>query len=392
MKILLRLVFILWTSFAMAQTANQDKFTFPKAVKKDRYNIAVLSPMYLDSFNLAESYRNIPSFAAPGIDFYIGAELAADTLNKMKTRVTIHILDSKGKYMNLENLISGGTLDSADCIIGNIGGKDLETIALFAKTKKINFISAVSPNDAGQFFNPYFTLLQPRLSTHVQRIRKQIDLKYANESILFIHKDNESENNAFNYYKNDLITSKNKLIEMIQTDEVIDETALLARLTKDGENIIVLANLSPKVAQQNLELLSAVAKTGYQISVYGMPTWDNIKALKIPGELDNLDIYFTSPVLVDKVTQPYKYITKVYNEKMNAPIPDIAYKGFESVFYIANLLEKHGVPFNENISDNEPSFVTPYKITLVKEQNKLKYFENKFLYVVHYNNGTLTYE
>lgn len=402
MKLLFNLLFVLAiTATAQAQvktaapqkTASTDKFSYPKAVKKPRYNIAVLTPMYLDSFKLADDPNNIPSFAAPGIDFYVGAQLAADTLDKMGTKVSIHVLDSKGKFMNLENLIAGGSLDSADCIIGNIGGNDLKIAADFAKSKKINFISAVSPNDANQFHNPYFTLLQPRLSTHIQRLRKLIDLKYSNKNIIFIHKDNEAENNAFLYYKNDVTTSTNKLKEIVQPTDDLDMDKILPLLDKGGDNLIVLANLNAKTALQNLESLHALTAEGYPLVVFGMPTWENIRPLRIPGELDGMEVYFTSPVLQDKITQPYKYISKVYKNKMKTTsVPDIAYKGFEAVFYIANMLEKHGVPFNENISDNEPSFVTPYRISVVKENNKLKYYENKFLYVVHYSNGILTYE
>jgi hypothetical protein len=369
-----------------------EKFTYPNAVKKENYHIAVLTPMYLDSFDLVENLANIPSYAAPGIDFYVGAKLAADTLDKIGVKVAIHVLDAKGAHMNMNTLIESGQLDSVDCIIGNIGGADLKTIADYANSKKVNFISAVSPNDGEQYNNAYFTLLQPRLTTHMERLHKVIEGKHAGAQIHFFHRDATAENNAYNYYKNDTLKSTTTLKEYIQTDNTIDSNVLLKVLSKEKNNILVLANLDAKTAYQNLLLLKSFVDEGYRITVYGMPTWDNIKSIKTTGTLDGMDIFFTSPILVDKITGPYQYISRKYKAFMGTPITDIAYKGFEATYYVAGLLNKHGVPFNDKIDDAGPSFVTPYRIKTVRENKKLRYLENKFLYVAHYFNGILTYE
>jgi hypothetical protein len=370
-----------------------DFYNYPPSYNKTRYKIAVLTPMFLDSFDLAKSLTKIPSYAMPGLDFYQGIKIANDTLNNLGYKADVYVFDSKSRFMNIENLIASDKLDSVDVIIGNIGGADLKTMANFASTKKINFISAVSPADADQSNNPYFTLLQPRLITHIERIHKQIANKYnAKQPILFIHRNLPNENNAYSYYKNDPITKGAMSKEVLLNDDLIEANALENLIKKDVENVIILGLLDPKTAYDNLKVIQDLVNKGYKFSIYGMPTWDNIKALKSTDEFKDMDIYFTSAMLIDKQTKPYQFIQKSYKEKMGTPITEIVYKGFEALYFCTTLLDKYGTPFNTHLSDNSGSFVTPYRILPVIDNKNFKYFENKYLYLTHYYNGVLTYE
>jgi hypothetical protein len=366
---------------------------YPKTIKKERYNIAVLTPMYLDSFDLAKNLTNIPSYAVPGLDFYQGIRIAKDTLDRMHKNVNIYVFDSKSKYLNINTLIETDKLDSMDCIIGNVGGAELKTIVEFAKEHKINFMSAVSPADADQKNNPFFTLLQPRLNTHIERIHKKIENNYSTDNIVFGYRNVPNEMNAFGYYKNDYYTkSTTPVKEYVIPPSGIDEIPFTAMLNKNVDNIFVMGILDEKVAYNNLKIIAKLASDGYRIKVFGMPTWKNIKALEDENEFVNVDIFYTTPMIVEKVTVPSIYIQNKYKAYMGSAPTEIVYKGFEAIYYATHLLENHGVPFNDHLNDTPISFITPYRILPVKEDFKLKYYENKFLYLVRFRNGIMTYE
>ncbi|HNF71045.1 MAG TPA: hypothetical protein PLP34_01460, partial [Chitinophagaceae bacterium] len=65
------------------KTGLYSGYKFPKAVKKDRYRIAVISSLYLDSLELEKVMTHMPKLMQQGIDFIKGVEIAADTLNRM---------------------------------------------------------------------------------------------------------------------------------------------------------------------------------------------------------------------------------------------------------------------------------------------------------------------
>ncbi|HEV7779771.1 MAG TPA: amino acid ABC transporter substrate-binding protein, partial [Chitinophagaceae bacterium] len=64
-----------------------------------RYKIAIFTPLYLDSaFDYNDEYRyakNVfPKFINPGLEFYEGAQLAIDSLNKERAPLEVFVYDT----------------------------------------------------------------------------------------------------------------------------------------------------------------------------------------------------------------------------------------------------------------------------------------------------------
>lgn len=396
-SILLVLLFASFSNFSQSNVNSSQggefkKFSYPQNVKKDRYNVAVLSPLYLDSVEWEKNLSRIPSFMTPGIDFYQGARIAADTLNKAGFQINLFIYDSKSNYLDVNNLITSDKLDSMDLIIGNASVSDLKLLGDFAERKKINFVSAVSPSDAGQETNPYFTILQPRLVSHVEKLHKHINSRYPEDNVVFINRKVQSEQNALQYFKNDIMNSlPGRFSELELNGDEINMKALIQNIDSNYNTTIVLGTLDPEVTYKNLKVLAPFARR-FHLKVYCMPTAEAIRALNKTEEFPFMPIYFTTSYLIDKITPASMYINKEYKRYMGSAPTDIVYKGFESLYFFANLLNRYGVPFNEKLGDNSFTFITPYKIVPVKEKGVLQFYENKFLYLIKYQDGVMSYE
>src|SRR5271170_638786 len=69
------------------------------------YHIAIFAPLYLDSaFDETGSYRydkNFPKFLNPGLEFYEGAELAIDSLQKEGATLDITLYDTKSSQKTI---------------------------------------------------------------------------------------------------------------------------------------------------------------------------------------------------------------------------------------------------------------------------------------------------
>ena len=393
---------MLFTSFAVdaqrkvltddPQTEDPKEFSYPKSKKKERYKVAVLTPMYLDSVDLEKNITRIPKFMMPGIDFFKGVQIAADTLKRQGYMFDVYVYDSKSNYMNVANLIESDKLDSMDVILGNASVSDLKLLAEFAKKKQINFISAVSPADAGQEFNPYFTILQPRLISHIEKIHKNINSRYPEDNIVFINRNITAEKNALSYFKNDILNQlPGRFAEIELKGDEIDIKQLLKSIDSTYNTTIVLGVLDPSVAYKQLKQLASLAKR-HSVKVFCMPTMEAVKALNKTDEFPNMPIFYTSSYIIDKITPSCQYINREYRKKMGASASDVVYKGFESLYFFATLMKKYGVPFNDHIGENAYTFITPYKIVPVREKGVLKFYENKYLYILRYENGIMTYE
>ena len=365
---------------------------YPKPIKKERYKVAIITPMFLDSVALEPALTKIPKFMMPGLDFYKGIQLAADTLKQLGFKLDIYVHDSRSDSLNVNELIRSGTLDSMDLIIGNASVFDLKLLAEFGLEKKINFISAVSPADAGQEANPYFTILQPRLVSHIEKLHKSISAKYPEDNVVFIHRNSIAERNALMYFKNDIVhplPARFKEMEL-KTDE-IDIRQLLNVIDSMHGTTIMLGIIDPAVAVKNLRLLLPYAKQ-YGIKVYCMPTMESIKSLGRPDEFPMMPVYYTTSYMIDKITPSSLYINREYKKHMGGYPSDVVYKGFESLYFFSSLMRKYGVPFHEHMGESAYSFITPYKIVPVKEKGNIKFYENKYLYLIRFENGIMTYE
>ncbi len=376
--------------FMVLNIAIAQKNAIDRNVKKDRYNIAVLAPMYLDSFNLEKSLTSIPAYAMQGLEFYQGIKIAADTLNKLGTNINLYIYDSKSRYLNINNIIETDKFDSVDCVIGILNGADLKTMANFAKSKRINFISAVSPNDADQTENPFFTLLAPRLITHVEKMEYKAQVFFNTSNKILIHGNKTAEKNVLDYYSklNNTITEK-----VINTKQnLLSEYELEKKLDKNKTNLIIMSIMDPEEAYSNLRVIHKFLEKEYTIKVIGMPTWENITALQDADEFPEMDIYYTTSIKLDKEQEQVKYISTKYKEVMGGATTDIVFKGFESLYFASHLLTKYGVQFNGNITESRFVYLTPYTIQRVTDNGKIKYNENKNLYLIHVRNGKINYE
>ncbi len=397
-KVSILLVFLFTSLFVQAQRKPLTDQTltkeilYPDAVKKDRYKIAVISPMYLDSIELEPNLTHIPKFMMPGLDFYKGVQIAADTLKHLGFNLDIYVYDSKSDSMNVEGLITSGILDSMDLIIGNASVSDLKLLADFGLTNKINFVSAISPADAGQEANAYFTILQPRLVSHIEKIHRSLNSRYPEDNVVFINRSMTAERNALAYFKNDIMNPlPARFKEMELKSDELDINQLLKVIDTLHRTTIVLGILDATVAAKNLRLLLPYAKQ-YGIKVYGMPTMEAIKSLGRTDEFPSMPVYYTTSYIIDKITPSSMYINHEYKKHMGGYPSDIVYKGFESLYFFSSLMRKYGVPFNEHIGENAYTFITPYKIVPVKEKGVIKFYENKYLYLLRYENGIMTYE
>ncbi|HQW46701.1 MAG: ABC transporter substrate-binding protein [Bacteroidetes bacterium] len=367
-------------------------FNYPEPEKKERYKIAVLTPLYLDSVDLEKNLTRIPKFMMPGIDFYQGVSIAADTLKNQGVKFDLYIYDSKSDYLNVKNLIASDKLDSMDLIIGNASVSDLGLLADFAKSKKINFVSAVSPSDANQSDNPYFTILQPRLISHIEKMHYSINRKYADNNVIFINKKSGGASNAINYFKNDVVNPlPGRFSEYEMTGDDLSIEDIILKIDSNYNTCIVLGILDAGIAYKTLKKLNTIAKR-FHIKVYCMPTAEAIKSLGKVDEFPDMPVFYTTSYIIDKITPSSMYIGREYKKRMGTAPTDIVFKGFESLYFFAKLLNRYGVPFNDHISDNAYTFITPYKIMPVRENKTLNFFENKFLYLVRYENGVVTYE
>ena len=360
------------------------------AHKKSRYRIDVLVPLYLDELakdGKAIAKDKIPDKAQPGMAFYAGVSIAADSLKKEGFNIDIYVHDIASAGSSADALISKGELDSADLIIGDVQQDDIALLSSFAKTKSINFISTASGYYAELKNNPYFTLLQPSLQTQCERIVAEVVKSAPDNKVTVLYRSKGAADNACYDYVTDAAGGKLRL-QYLACSKPPTKANLGLFIDVKGPVTLIVPVTDTSFAIGLLHDLS-VDFPETHFDVYGMPSWSLIADLNKKGAFPNVAVHFTAAFTLDPASAAGQYVRHTfaafYTGKMSTPV----YDGYEALFLFANMLRKYGTHFNESYEHiAAPSSSFDIHAQTDKSGN-VRFYENRHVFMETFEKGTL---
>jgi len=379
-KTMIRLNKILLGFFLLTLTINVTGQLNARNVK-----IAVFAPVYLDYVFDGANYKlgnnNLPKSVLPGLDFYNGIMLAVDSLNEEKQSLEILFFDTKNGDESIEMILEKNELQNVSLIIASFNNRsEIKALADFALNKNIPLVSMTFPNDGGIIGNPFFALVNPTLTTHIEAIYKYIHRTYPTESITVLKRKGATEDMISTSFLNmNKITGGLPLkIKTVELNDEFSTEQIFKQLDSTKQNIILCASLNEIFGNY---LVKAVASNkNYKTIIVGMPTWDGIKDIGKDAE-----IIYTSPYNYSRTDLLGHQITNSYRNKYFGRPTDMVFKGFEAMYHFGKLLLKYNSNLISHLSDKEFKLFNEYDFQPVKLKptNSLPdYLENKKLYFI----------
>ncbi|GAA4335772.1 ABC transporter substrate-binding protein [Flaviaesturariibacter amylovorans] len=384
-----KILFILCAFLAVAGTAGAQA---PK-----RHKIALVAPLYLDSaFDASNNYRfntQFPKYLNPGLEFYLGAQAALDSLNRAGAPLDVFVIDSRSARKPLSGELRGNSdLKEVGLIIASANAAETRLLAEEAQRRKVPFVSATLPNDAGVTNNPYYVVLNSTLRTHVEALYKYYQRTAAADRVILFTRSGTQEAQVRDYlddYAKVTTGAPLKIQVQTVTDETEDE-AVVAMLDSTKRNVCLVGSLDEDFASHVAGALRT-AGSSYRIQIAGMPTWDafNFRSTEYRG----MDILYTTPFYYAKPTPLATQLGRTFSARQNGRPTDLYYRGYESTLRFALLLLDTAGDMAPNLSRKGNAVFTPFNIQPVfldRAQPTLDYFENKHLYFVRVQNGVRT--
>lgn len=360
--------------------------------------IAIFVPLYLDSaFDASGKYKfgkTVPRYMSAGLDFYQGAAIALDSLNKEGIQLDVKVYDAKNAKQSVYKLADSGALDSIGIIIGAVSGKEYLDLASVAKEKKIPFISASYPNDGGISENPYVVIVNSKLNTHLQVIYNYILKNQGTNNLVMYRRQNGADNRVTEVFKS-LNTSGGSTLLNIKTailNNAFTAQDIAASLSKDRENVIICGSLDDNFAK-NIIALSATLLKDYKITLVGMPTWENYTDLS-RTELRDLPIIYTSSFYNPGQEDEWvKNFTQQFGRSAYTSPNETAFWGFEITYRFAHLLQNGKNNIISHLNDTTHTILTPFDfkpIYKTKSSTVPDYYENKRVFILKQWNDELS--
>lgn len=352
-----------------------------------RHKIAIFTPLYLDSaFDASGAYKyekSNPRFTNAGLDFYLGAQMAADSLEQRAAPLELFVLDSKAR-VPVSQQLNRPELRDVEMIIAESNAAETQLFAETAERRKIPFISATLPNDAGVTNNPYMVILNSTLQTHVEGIYRFLQKYHSADRLIVFRKSGTQEDQIKNYLTDfsRSTTSTPLNIKYVDIGNDFNARTLAANLDSTRKNICIAGSLDENFGTQLIQELSTITST-YPVSVIGMPTWDNMNFSKSP--FNNLEVIYSTPFFYSMNTPLESQLAIDYNAKMSNKPSEMFYRGYETTLRFALLLLETKKDVASNLTRKGNSVLTQFDIEPVfkdKSSMTLDYFENKHLYFI----------
>ncbi|HEY0042489.1 MAG TPA: ABC transporter substrate-binding protein [Flavisolibacter sp.] len=358
-----------------------------------RHRVAVFAPLYLDSaFNYSGNYafnKSFPKFLNAGIEFYQGVQLALDSLQKQGAPLEVFIYDTKSRTTSLPQLLNSPELNNVEMFIAQSSVAETKLLADVAMTRKIPFVSATLPNDAGTDANPYFVMLNTTLQGHIEGIYKMLQKNYSSDNIVVFRKAGVQEEairaNLLEYSK----STPAAPLKMKMVDIGVDFTAqnLLPHLDSTKRNVIIAGSMEEYFGTKLAATLAPMTKK-YSSVLVGMPTWDNVNFNK--NEYKGLDIVYSTPFFYNRLTPLESRLAADFEKNIGSRPTDMFFRGYETMMRFALLLLDTKKDVASELTRKGNAIFTRFDIQPVFKDKKtmtLDYFENKNVYFVRVSNG-----
>ncbi len=388
-KLLVLLCLVLFLGKTFASLSQKDS-------TKTRYTIAVFVPLYLDSaFDAVDEYKyakTFPKFINPGLEFYEGVQLAADSLNRTGAPLDIHILDTRSATTSIASFLQRPELSQPDLIIGYVSSNEVKLLADISRKKNIPFINANVPNDGGVKNNPSLVILNSTLRTHCTGIYKFLQRNYGTSDVVVFTRKGVQED-ILKGYMMDIERSTASVslkLKFVTLTNEVTRAQLVPHLDSNRVTICVAASLN-EVFARNLTKQLALLNTTYSTKVMGMPTWDAIKEFD-KKEYKGLEIFYSTPFYYSKSDKVSTGINTYFKNNLFSRPSDMVFRGYECLMHFGKLLLEHGTNIGSSIGVKKYKVFTDFDIQPVflnKQSPTLDYFENKKLYFVKLVGGSI---
>ena len=353
--------------------------------------IAVFAPIYLDTVFNEQTYvagnNYLPKIILPGLDFYNGIQLAIDSLNTEGQNIIVQFYDSKSQTASVKQLLASVEMQDISMIIAAFNQRnEVKPLADFALSKQIPLISMTYPNDGGVKGNPFFALVNPTLTTHIESIFKYLQKNHPTDPIIYVRKPGALEDMIEGIFTD--LNKKTPALPLkfrfISANDSTNIAAFNSILDSTKTNLLLCGSLNENFGINLVK--SVAANKPYKALIIGMPTWDAIKDL---GK--GTDLLITTPYQYNRTDKIAQYINLKYRQKVAGRPSDMVFKGFEALYHFGKLLIKHQKNIHNQLSDNSFKLFNEFDFVPVKANGESvpTYLENKKIYFIKKADGVI---
>ncbi len=362
--------------------------------ERSKYNLTLALPFDVqNNDSIAHTLRHgrgLGVISEIALEFYRGALLALDSLERMGFNAKVTVIDLSDDLVTARESTRRKEVNEAHLIIGPMHKGSL---AVMSEMSQKNKAYLVSPNSfSNEVFgdNPYLFRANASRETMLKYLANFVAINHRKHNVLMVSSESPKdwpERKLFKQYYNEALgTFPNSFRDSVAsvTKKNFNADNAPTWLKKDTLNVLVLPTNELAFISDFLTRLITLERSGYRIQVYGLDQW--LKFDNIEAEYKNrFNLRIVVPGYVDYSTEHVISFLEKYRAKYSTePGPrGYGFQGFDLTMYFCKALMNHGLDFGSKTNDIEMQGVTGnYRFGRTSTG---KDFENKSVLILEYD-------
>jgi LysM repeat protein len=284
------------------------------------------------------------------VQFYNGAKLALDSLEKLGLRADVAVLDMGEGQRSWNNTVKRPELSGTDLFIGPFHRSAIEQVA--RADRQAHVVCPVPQSNKVLLGMPNVSKVTPTRSEHVRLTARYVAQKHANDLIMLVRPDIVAEKDLQDQMATALRGAMATPGAMVQDSVLVvkpglrDMAALTGKLSTTRLNVLV-------VPSENIEFLTSLVvklkplADKHRIVLVGMEKWTTYESLAAI-DLDLLGFRYAASSFTDPSDPRVKAFTKAYRGAYHTDVDEYAFLGFDVTMFYGSALMSEGTAFPEH--------------------------------------------
>lgn len=318
-------------------------------------------------------------------DFYLGAEMAVDSLRKQGVNVDLSVFDTGGRNnAKLRSILGSSTLNSSDVIFGPLYS---ENVQLVANNVRVPVVFPVYSKNQNQFTADNIIKTAPDVSVYRETLTEYVKDNFIEGNIIIVSDDDFSSIQSARFLESSLssVITIPKIHILSPEGGYIKKSRFLELLKPNQKNWVILAaDKYLTISDAINSLISLPEET--EVKVFSIEVGKSFKQID-HRKLAKIGFTYVTDEFPNNNENLSDAFIASYSEKNNALPSSYATKGFDITYDILMRLAS-GKKLSRTFK-NGTSYRVDSKFNYI--ENRSDVFENRGVFLVQYNKDlTLT--
>lgn len=294
---------------------------------------------------LAINGVNIDSKALGFLEFYEGALLAIDSLQRKGMNIELYVFDVSNQRM-INALLQMDEFRDLDLIIGPVYPELQEAVASFAAKNRIPMISPLS--QAGNFEqnNSWYFKVNPTKEYQLEQTAAYIAEEFQSKNFFLLKVNGSSasgEAKLAQMSRERLAGRSGKRLYHEYSFQQQGAHAIKPLLDETGENIFIIPTDNEAQVSMTVTNLTALAEH-YNIVLMGTSALPKLKSIQTEN-YHRIRLRYLSPYFVDYNNSLVRRFVGQYRNAFSAEPSQFSFQGFDVSYYFLSALYRYGKDF-----------------------------------------------